>query len=725
MAIIYGDQNPANPNDLLYGTDEDDEIYGLTGNDSIFGSAGADLIYGGAGDDRIEYRASLQTEGLAASIDGGDGLDNLEIFSEAPGQFISFDRLVLTNVELINCFNGAFGTKDANLIDVRSVTAFGARFGLLGGDDTYRGGMAGDVVDGGDGDDLIEGNDGFDFLNSGSGADTVLGGAGDDIIGVSGTDFALKTIDGGAGQDRLGVTGVHQIDRLDFADYSIESLNMSTTVESAFKGTDGANLFDLRNLDRFSGKLDMGAGDDTVRAETVWTPDGATVDGGGGDDWISTGDGVDPYASYHLFGGDGNDSLSSGDGGASLSGGAGDDQLRSGGGRDTLAGGGDDDFLSSGAGNDSLYGEAGEDKLFGGAGNDSLYGGVGDDLISAGDGDDTVWANDVGLGADTILGGAGNDLFLVVAKDLFRNTFSGGAGFDEMAINDQLRADAMNSDDFGVEKVRVGQIYGTADANLFDLSEVEQFYGQFFMGGGDDTVRATGGGMDVRGEDGDDEIFVGDSPTTSGRFVSGDAGNDTLGAGIGNDLFECGTGDDQADAGAGNDRLFGGEGRDILLGGLGADSLSGEIGNDSLDGGKGSDTLAGGTGIDTISGGGGTDTLIGGGSADILSGGAGADAFQFDAVLKSKQAVTITDFKAGVDRFVLGADSFGDIPPGELARDAFVVGPAARDSEDRIVYDAEKGRLWFDADGSGRGAAIKFATVEPGLDLSHLDFFAL
>lgn len=51
MAIIYGDQNPANPNDSLRGTDDADEIYGLTGNDTIFGGAGADTLIGGDGND--------------------------------------------------------------------------------------------------------------------------------------------------------------------------------------------------------------------------------------------------------------------------------------------------------------------------------------------------------------------------------------------------------------------------------------------------------------------------------------------------------------------------------------------------------------------------------------------------------------------------------------------------------------------------------------------------
>ena len=48
---------------------------------------------------------------------------------------------------------------------------------------------------------------------------------------------------------------------------------------------------------------------------------------------------------------------------------------------------------------------------------------------------------------------------------------------------------------------------------------------------------------------------------------------------------------------------------------------------------------------------------------------------------------------------------------GKLVKDAFFVGKKALDAEDRIVYDLASGTLSYDADGSGKIAAIKLAVL--------------
>ena len=60
-----------------------------------------------------------------------------------------------------------------------------------------------------------------------------------------------------------------------------------------------------------------------------------------------------------------------------------------------------------------------------------------------------------------------------------------------------------------------------------------------------------------------------------------------------------------------------------------------------------------------------------------------------------------------------------------LAAGAFVTGIAPADADDRIVYDAVTGALWFDADGNGVGAAIQFATLNGSPVLTAGDFLVI
>ncbi|HEX8257601.1 MAG TPA: hypothetical protein VF589_08195, partial [Allosphingosinicella sp.] len=51
-------------------------------------------------------------------------------------------------------------------------------------------------------------------------------------------------------------------------------------------------------------------------------------------------------------------------------------------------------------------------------------------------------------------------------------------------------------------------------------------------------------------------------------------------------------------------------------------------------------------------------------------------------------------------------------------------GAAAADANDRIIYNAANGSLYYDADGSGAAAQILFARVTAGTSLSYADFVA-
>jgi Ca2+-binding RTX toxin-like protein len=101
-------------------------------------------------------------------------------------------------------------------------------------------------------------------------------------------------------------------------------------------------------------------------------------------------------------GGDGNDGISTGGGADVVNGGAGSDRILTGAGNDTASGGDGSDFVYGGGGDDEINGNAGNDFLFGDGGADLINGGLGNDYIVG------------GSGADKMNGDEGNDRFYAV-----------------------------------------------------------------------------------------------------------------------------------------------------------------------------------------------------------------------------------------------------------------------------------------------------------------------
>jgi hypothetical protein len=97
-------------------------------------------------------------------------------------------------------------------------------------------------------------------------------------------------------------------------------------------------------------------------------------------------------------------------------------------------------------------------------------------------------------------------------------------------------------------------------------------------------------------------------------------------------------------------------------------------------------------------------------------------------LLESPQVVSVPEiggFEPGIDRLVLRAEAFGLVGNSKLAAlDAtrFYTAPGAstgHDADDRFVYDTASGKLYFDADGNGAGAASLqlILTGQPGLQV--------
>ncbi len=154
--------------------------------------------------------------------------------------------------------------------------------------------------------------------------------------------------------------------------------------------------------------------------------------------------------------------------------------------------------------------------------------------------------------------------------------------------------------------------------------------------------------------------------------------------------------------------------------GPGTDTINGGYvtGDDVIFARGASDAIFAGSGNDTVFGQSGDDQIHGELGNDTLTGGAGNDIFYFDTALNAATNVdTITDFNANTgDRIHLDDDIFSAFLVGAdttLAAANFRAssGGNAADSNDFILYDTATGNLFYDADGSGAGAKVLFATL--------------
>ncbi len=296
---------------------------------------------------------------------------------------------------------------------------------------------------------------------------------------------------------------------------------------------------------------------------------------------------------------------------------------------------------NGGAGHDTIYGNNGNDTLNGGDGNDYIDGGNDNDSLLGGLGNDTLLG---GAGSDILDGGAGNDLV------------DGGTGVDTVTY-----ASAVNG--MWIE-LNQGTTAGfSRDGNLSGLM-------------GTDSL------MNLENVIGSahSDIIKGNAAANSLR---GEGGNDSLFASMGIDRLDGGTGQDSANfsqTGAVSASLAAGAytlgtahygtliAIEDLVGSAGNDSLTGNSGNNVLDGGAGGDILTGGVGHDGMWGGAGSDRLVADGGNDTLYGnysfnGYGDNASDIFDIRTTAGAVTISDFKLGIDKLDLtdfGFNSGGD-----------------------------------------------------------------
>jgi Ca2+-binding RTX toxin-like protein len=244
--------------------------------------------------------------------------------------------------------------------------------------------------------------------------------------------------------------------------------------------------------------------------------------------------------------------------------------------------------------------------------------------------------------------------------------------------------------------------------------------------------------------------------------LTGHGGNDTISGGAGNDILNGGTGADNMRGQAGNDvyyvdnagdivneALAGSNGTDkvissisfnlantarvtgavenLTLAGTAAISGTGNALGNSIVGNSAANVLNGGAGNDSINGAAGNDSIYGGLGKDTLAGGAGNDRFVFHTALNATTNIDrITDFNVLNDTIVLENAIFKALGAntGTLNSAMFWknTSGAAHDSNDRIIYETDTGKLFYDSNGNAAGGSIHFATLSAGLALTYADF---
>jgi len=592
----------------------------------------------------------------------------------------------------------------------------------FGGLDTISGGDGNDVIDGGEGDDILIGGNGDDILIGGLGSATLLslynGGEGNDVM-IASTIGVAEDFDGGDGIDTVSfaarISGVTTY-------LSVLGIPLLDTVRNV-ENVIGSAFGDVITGDGGNNVLDGGAGDDLL-------------DGGGGNDVLIGGLGADTMA-----GGFGNDTYYVDQSGDMVS-----EAVNAGNDRIvtsisyTLAAGNEVETLEAAAGGaainltgnefgQTLIGNAGANRLEGAGGDDTYLVDSADDQVveAGGQGNDAVYTTvsyQLGMGQSVELL-ASRDNSLTVAMNLFGNELNNvifgnaGANFIDGGAGADVMTGFGGDDVYAVDNAGDVVIEGAGGGNDTIYSSFSYVLG---FGSSVETLASRDNSLTVAmnlfGNELDNFIYG----NNGANFLDGGTGADTMTGFGGDDIYAIDNVNDRVveDPGGGNDAIYTTLSY-VLATGHSIEVLASR--DNSLTTAM---NLTGNELANIVMGNNGANVLNGGGGADILLGFAGADTFAFTTAPAAGNADTIADFFTGTDKIALDDAVFQGIgSPGAFNASAFVAGAAAADGDDRLVYNAATGQLFYDADGNGGGAAVLVATLSGTVTLSASDFLVI
>ncbi len=688
-----------NFNDRLSGNGAGQTLTGQAGADTLWGAGGVDTLWGGAGADTFIFRET-GTGNADVVRDWASGSDKLLLDASvmsalgATGNFVAGDARFKANSTgtatdasdrvIYNTSNGqVWYDADGNGAGARQLIATlqsgatlvatdivvegstppsgGQVINGTSGNDSLSGTSGNDTISGLSGNDLLVGNPGADSMRGGDGNDTLISGEGTGTTVAD--DSAADTLDGGLGDDVYHVVQ---------GDIILADPGGIDTVIAWSNWTLGPGLENL-TLGDDAGIASDGTGNE-LDNRIISATEGGTISGLGGNDTLIISGGQNTISA---LGGEGNDTIQ---------------------GRGSAA-----DHLVGDAGNDLLMGRGDFSTMSGGAGADvflfdtnPFFGDQGELITDFAPASDTLRLDGGSMAA---LGASGR--------------FS--AGDPRFATNGT--GTAQDSSDRVIYNSITGELW--YDANGSDEGEVALIVRL----DGAPALAAT-----------DIEVVNGSAPSgsvingTSGNdTLSGTAGNDTINGFGGNDLFLAGStgGADVIDGGTGSDSI---EFKERATSGVVVDFASGTItgggpgtisftGVERVVGGNFNDQMTGNAAGQTLTGQAGADTLWGAGGADTLWGGGGAaDTFIFRE-MGSANADRVSDFTSAVDKIGLDDSAFtvigasGNFAAGDARFAAGAGFTSGRDASDRVVYNTSTGSLYYDADGSGAGAAQLIATL--------------
>ncbi|MFI0848966.1 calcium-binding protein [Mesorhizobium sp. IMUNJ 23232] len=568
--------------------------------------------------------------------------------------------------DIIHGFRDAFGDEDDDFFQGDD---FVDLLNGLGGSDTLNGGNNNDELLGGDGSDTLHGNNGDDSLSGdGNGGDADLG---DKLFGDAGNDQLFgeagdDTLDGGTGDDKMFGGSGNDI-------YYVDSLKDQV---SEFAGDGTADVVAARSTYSIGTGVDVeilrttsSAG--TTKIDLTGSALKQTITGNAGDNVLSSGGG----AADTMQGLGGNDIFRVYNSGEIVV-----ESANAAGGTADRVSAAVDYVLKAGIGieiltTNSSTGTSGID-LTGNAFAQSITGNDGANIL-----------NDGGAGgADTMAGRGGNDIYIVnnSGDAIAEGATQGAADQVSASVDYVLKAGVFvelmtTTNSKGVNGI---DLTGNAFAQSTTGNDGDNILNDGGLGGAD--TMAGRGGNDIYRINNSGDVIIESASAAGGTADRVSTSVDyRLADGVGIEIMT--TSNSKAVSAV------------DLTGNAFAQSLTGNAGDNRLEGREGNDTL---------------------------QGGAGKDTFVFNTAPAANSVDTIGDFNVVDDRFLLSDAMFKALSPGILAFAAFRANTTglAADATDRIVYESDTGKLFYDADGLGGATGIQFAKLAVGLALTNTDF---